>query len=111
MSADVTEPAVRALIDAITARGGGEVRAQNPVIVYELAKREATDVLAGEPRRWRARSGGGDQGQRADRGTEPVRRVHPEVDASAKPGGSDLVDRRVDRRVFAADRDPGRGGQ
>jgi hypothetical protein len=45
--------------------------------------------------------------QRADRGADPVGAVDHQVDAAAHPGRDQLVDRRVDRRVLAADPHPG----
>ena len=44
-----------------------------------------------------------DRGDGADRGAEPVAAVDDQVDAAAHPGRDQLVDRRVDRRVLAAD--------
>ena len=41
--------------------------------------------------------------QAADDGAEPERAVDDQVDPAAGAGGDHLVDRRVDRRVLAAD--------
>src|SRR5688572_19369698 len=40
-------------------------------------------------------------------GADPERPVDGEIDASAQPGGDELVDRRVDRRVFTANAEAG----
>ena len=44
-----------------------------------------------------------DRGERAAGGPDPVAAVDDQVDAPAHAGGDQLVDRRVDRRVLAAD--------
>jgi hypothetical protein len=44
-----------------------------------------------------------DRADRADRRPDPVAAVDREVDPAAVPRGDQLIDRRVDRRVLAAD--------
>jgi len=47
------------------------------------------------------------RGEPADRRSDPVAAVDREVDAATVPGGDQLIDCRVDRRVLAADPDAG----
>ena len=66
-------------------RAEAEARAASPI--------DPTHVRIEQPRR----------GQRAERGADPEAAVDREVDAAAHARRDQLVDRRVDRRVLAAD--------